>query len=74
MFDDLLTKIKTLPIAQLALSFGADDLDGTLGEEKIIHAAGAKSSVGITRGELEQIISETGYLPVERDSFYSMRN
>ncbi len=64
----------TLPIAQLALSFGADDLDGTLGEEKIIHAAGAKSSAGITRGELEQIISETGYLPVERDSFYSMRN
>lgn len=63
----------TLPIAQLALSFGADDLDGTLGEEKIIHAAGAKSSAGITRGELEQIISETGYLPVERDSFYNRK-
>ena len=64
----------TLPIAQLALSFGADDLDGTLGEEKIIHAAGAKSSSGITRDELERIISETGYLPVERDSFFSIRN
>ena len=60
----------TLPIAQLALSFGADDLDGTIGEEKIIHAAGAKSSAGITRKTLEQIISETGYTPVERDSFY----
>ena len=60
----------TLPIAQLALSFGADDLDGTLGEEKIIHAAGAKSSAAITRGTLEKIISETGYQPVERDSFY----
>ena len=60
----------TLPIAQLALSFGADDLDGTLGEEKIIHAAGAKSSAGITRSALEKIISETGYQPVERDSFY----
>ena len=63
----------TLPIAQLALSFGADDLDGTLGEEKIIHAAGAKSSAGITRGELEQIISETGCLPVERDTFYNRK-
>ena len=61
----------TLPIAQLALSFGADDLDGTIGEEKIIHAAGAKSSTGITRETLEKIISECGYQPVERDSFYS---
>ncbi len=61
----------TLPIAQLALSFGADDLDGTLGEEKIIHAAGAKSSAGITRDALKKIISETGYTPVERDSFYN---
>ena len=61
----------TLPIAQLALSFGADDLDGTIGEEKIIHAAGAKSSAGITRGTLEKIISEVGCLPVERDSFYN---
>lgn len=61
----------TLPIAQLALSFGADDLDGTIGEEKIIHAAGAKSSACITRESLEKIISECGYQPVERDSFYS---
>ena len=60
----------TLPIAQLALSFGADDLDGTIGEEKIIHAAGAKSSAGITRQKLEKIILESGYQPVERDSFY----
>ena len=60
----------TLPIAQLALSFGADDLDGTIGEEKIIHAAGAKSSSGITRETLKKIISECGYRPVERDSFY----
>ena len=64
----------TLPIAQLALSFGADDLDGTIGEEKIIHAAGAKSSAGITRKTLEKIISETGYTPIERDSFYNEVN
>ena len=61
----------TLPIAQLALNFGADDLDGTIGEEKIIHAAGAKSSAGITRQTLEKIIAECGYQPVERDSFYN---
>lgn len=60
----------TLPIAQLALGFGADDLDGTIGEEKIIHAAGAKTSTGITRTTLEKIIRETGYEPVERDTFY----
>ena len=62
----------TLPIAQLALNFGADDLDGTIGEEKIIHAAGASSSLGITRAKLKKIISETGYTPVERDSFYNI--
>ena len=61
----------TLPIAQLALSFGADDLDGTLGEEKIIHAAGATGKTGITRDTLERIIVEAGYQPVERDSFYN---
>ena len=61
----------TLPIAQLALSFGADDLDGTLGEEKIIHAAGATGKTGITRETLERIIVEAGYQPVERDSFYN---
>lgn len=64
----------TLPIAQLALNFGADDLDGTIGEEKIIHAAGARSSVGITRETLEKIISECGCKPVERDSFYRAAN
>ena len=60
----------TLPIAQLALGFGADDLDGTIGEEKIIHAAGAKTNTGITREMLEKMIRETGYDPVERDTFY----
>ena len=61
----------TLPVAQLALTFGADDLDGTIGEEKIIHAAGAKSSAGISVDTLREIISEVGYIPVERDSFYN---
>lgn len=63
----------TLPIAQLALGFGADDLDGTIGEEKIIHAAGAKTHTGITSSKLRAIIEETGYVPVERDTFYHAR-
>ena len=48
----------TMPVAQLALGFGADDLDGTIGEEKIIHAAGAQTNTGITRTTLEQMIRE----------------
>lgn len=60
----------TMPIAQLALGFGADDLDGTIGEEKIIHAAGAKTSRGITKATLKELITEAGYTPVERDTFY----
>ena len=60
----------TMPIAQLALGFGADDLDGTIGEEKIIHAAGAKTKTGITREALERYIRETGYEPIQRDTFY----
>ena len=60
----------TMPVAQLALGFGADDLDGTIGEEKIIHAAGAATGTGITRAVLEKMIRETGYEPVERDAFY----
>ncbi|MDD4600680.1 Aminodeoxyfutalosine synthase [bioreactor metagenome] len=60
----------TMPIAQLALAFGADDLDGTVVEEKIIHAAGAETKKGITKAEIVELISETGYTPVERDTFY----
>lgn len=60
----------TMPVAQLSLAFGADDLDGTVGEEKIIHAAGAKTRKGATKQEIVQMIAETGYVPVERDTFY----
>lgn len=60
----------TLPVAQLALGFGADDLDGTVEEERIIHAAGAKTRTGITKPEIIRLIEETGYAAVERDTFY----
>ncbi|WP_297965904.1 aminofutalosine synthase MqnE [uncultured Anaerovibrio sp.] len=60
----------TTPLAQLALGFGADDLDGTIGEEKIIHEAGAKTDTGTTRERLRRLITEVGMVPVERDTFY----
>lgn len=57
-------------VAQLSLLFGADDLDGTIIEEKITHSAGAMSSERLTRGELVTLIEKTGKDPVERDAFY----
>jgi len=60
-----------LPIAQVALDFGADDIDGTVVEERIMHAAGAQTSKGITREDLVTLIKESGYIPVERDTLYN---
>ncbi len=57
-------------LAQMALSFGADDLDGTIVEEKITHTAGATSAKGLTRSELVRMITAAGFEPVERDAFY----
>ncbi|MFO7559286.1 MAG: aminofutalosine synthase MqnE [Desulfobacterales bacterium] len=58
-------------LAQLALSFGADDLDGTIIEEKITHMAGATSAKGQTRDQLIHTIKAAGFEPIERDSFYN---
>ncbi len=58
-------------IAQLALMFGADDLDGTIIEEKITHSAGGLSGVAMTRDQLTNLIEKAGKIPVERDSFYN---
>lgn len=55
----------TMPVAQLSLAFGADDLGGTIGEEKIIHAAGVSTQKNISRDELEKIIREAGYIPAQ---------
>ena len=60
----------TQPVAQLSLAFGVDDLDGTVEEEKIIHAAGAHTGTSLTKEALIRLIAETGYTPVERDSLY----
>ena len=60
----------TPSIAQIALRFGANDLDGTVVEEKIYHDAGAKTSEFTPRGELERLIRAAGRVPVERDTLY----
>ncbi|HLY92906.1 MAG TPA: aminofutalosine synthase MqnE [Candidatus Angelobacter sp.] len=57
-------------IAQISLRFGADDIDGTVVEEKIYHDAGATTPQGLVRGQLERLIREAGREPVERDTMY----
>ncbi len=57
-------------LAQVALHFGADDLVGTLVEETITHAAGARTDMGISRRQMEALIRETGREPFERDAEY----
>jgi aminodeoxyfutalosine synthase len=56
--------------AQTALSFGADDLDGTVVHELIYHDAGAKTPEGLSVTQLHQLIREAGRIPVERDTLY----
>ena len=63
-------QMMTPKIAQIALRFGADDLDGTVVEEKIYHDAGATTPQGMTRKELCRLITEAGRIPVERDTLY----
>jgi aminodeoxyfutalosine synthase len=57
-------------VAQIALRFGADDIDGTVIEEKIYHDAGATTPQGMRRNELMRLITEAGREPVERDTMY----
>lgn len=60
----------TVKLAQIALHFGADDFDGTVIEEKIGHMAGAESEQALSRSELERIIRDAGFEPVERNCFF----
>jgi len=61
-----------VPIAQLCLAFGSDDVDGTVVEEKIYHEAGATTPQEVERGELIRWIRDAGRLPVERDTLYNV--
>jgi aminodeoxyfutalosine synthase len=59
-----------MKLAQVSLSYGVDDLDGTIIEEKIYHMAGAKTPQQMAREELIRAIREAGREPVQRDSLY----
>jgi aminodeoxyfutalosine synthase len=59
-------------IAQTALNMGADCIDGTVTEEKIVHMAGAQTPVGLSLDELLRLIREAGREPVQRDSLYTV--
>lgn len=62
----------TLPIAQLALGFGANDIDGTIKEERIMHAAGAKSSTALSKETLIQTIHQAGRIAAECDCNFNI--
>ncbi len=57
-------------IAQLALAFGANDLDGTVTEEKISRMAGGRAGIIMTRAEIETLIRKAQRTPIERDTLY----
>jgi aminodeoxyfutalosine synthase len=61
----------TPKLAQVALSFGADDLDGTVVRETIYHMAGAETVQAMPIPELERVIRAAGFIPVERDTLYN---
>jgi aminodeoxyfutalosine synthase len=63
-------QMMTPKIAQISLRFGADDIDGTVVEEKIYHDAGATTPQGLRRQDLIRLITEAGREPVERDTLY----
>jgi aminodeoxyfutalosine synthase len=56
--------------ASVALNFGASDMDGTIGEERIAHAALARSPVGLAEDAMVATIREAGKVPVQRDALY----
>jgi len=60
-------------LAQVSLWFGADDLDGTVEQEKITHMAGAKTPEALKKEELVDLIQEAGRVPVERDTWYRVK-
>jgi aminodeoxyfutalosine synthase len=61
-----------VPLAQVALDFGVDDLDGTVREERIYHMAGANTPQEMTRSGLIALIRAAGRIPVERDTLYNV--
>jgi aminodeoxyfutalosine synthase len=62
----------TPEISQVSLWYGADDIDGTVIEEKIYHDAGAQTPQSLTRSQLVKLIREAGRVPLERDNLYNV--
>jgi len=58
------------PISQIALAYGADDVDGTTLEETVFHEAGAVTPTGMTVESIVRMLREAGRTPVERDTLY----
>jgi aminodeoxyfutalosine synthase len=61
-----------IEVAQTALWFGVDDLDGTVQEEKIYHMAGSTTPEGMTTAELTRLVRSTGRQPLQRDTLYNI--
>jgi len=61
----------TAEVAPVALQFGADDMDGTIGEERIAHAARAVSPIALAKEHIIKLIRSAGKVPVERDILYN---
>ncbi|MDX2434317.1 MAG: aminofutalosine synthase MqnE [Desulfobacterales bacterium] len=61
-------------LSQIALSYGADDVDGTVKEEIITHMAGAETEQAMSREQLLRMIREAGRIPIERDTLYNVIN
>jgi aminodeoxyfutalosine synthase len=59
-------------VAQTALWFGADDLDGTVQEETIYHMAGSSTPTALSTADIEQLIWDAGREPIERDTLYNV--
>ncbi len=58
--------------ASVALHFGADDVNGTLEDERVQHMAGAETPAGLAREQLFRMIKDAGKIPVERDALYNV--
>ena len=58
--------------ASIALNFGADDVNGTLEDERIQHLSGARTPAGVAREQLFRMIRDAGKVPVERDALYNV--
>jgi aminodeoxyfutalosine synthase len=59
-------------VAQTALWFGADDLDGTVQEETIYHMAGSTTPSALSTQDIEQLIRDARRVPIERDTLYNV--